>query len=142
MPRKALVCLSALGMAATTSCLAADPVIHFTPPACPPIDRPHRAPRRISALPAPVHNASIRRSRPREILSGSGGDSYGPAEPIAVIDPRVSVAWGMAPGLGQLGAYGTGYFAVHGCWTYQPAYDRNGDYLGQPLVNICVDLPP
>jgi hypothetical protein len=142
MPRKALLYLSALGMAATTSCLAADPVIHFTPPVCPPVDHPHRPAHRLSAMPAPVHNASIRPSRPREIQSGSGGDFYERAEPIAVIDPRVSVAWGLAPGLGQLGAYGTGYFAVHGCWTYQPAYDRNGDYLGQHLVNICVELPP
>jgi hypothetical protein len=142
MPRKALVCLSALGMAVATSCLAADPVIHFTPPACPPVDRPHRAPHRVSALPAPVRNLSPRPAPPQETRGGSGVDFHQRPEPIAVIDPRVSLAWGLAPGQGQLGAYGSGYFAVHGCWTYQPAYDRNGDYLGQHLVNICIDLPP
>jgi hypothetical protein len=49
------------------------------------------------------------------------------------------VAWGLVPGLGQLGAAGYGYYAVRHCWAYQPVYGPYGDFAGQAPVNVCVD---
>jgi hypothetical protein len=53
----------------------------------------------------------------------------------------VGVAWGLAPGAGQLGAAGLGYYGVTNCWSYQLVYDRFGNYLGEQPANICLDLP-
>jgi hypothetical protein len=51
------------------------------------------------------------------------------------------VAWGLAPGVGQLGAAGFGYLAVANCWSYQPVFDRFGNYLGDEQLYICVPPP-
>jgi hypothetical protein len=50
------------------------------------------------------------------------------------------VAWGLAPGAGQLGAAGLGYYAVGNCWSYELVYDRFGNYLGEQPANICLEL--
>jgi hypothetical protein len=59
--------------------------------------------------------------------------------------PRVGagggVAWGLTPGVGQLGAAGFGYYAVDNCWGYEPVFDRFGNYFGRQPVYICVTPP-
>jgi hypothetical protein len=54
-------------------------------------------------------------------------------------DERVGVAYGLVPGLGQLGAAGYGYYGPARCWTYEPAYDADGNYFGRQPVDICVN---
>jgi len=51
------------------------------------------------------------------------------------------LTWGLAPGVGQLGAAGFGYYHAENCWSYQLVYDRFGDYLGEQPANICLELP-
>ncbi len=51
------------------------------------------------------------------------------------------VAWGLAPGIGQLGASGFGYYAVANCWRDEPVFDRFGAYLHDEPMNICVPPP-
>ncbi len=58
--------------------------------------------------------------------------------PGAVWGPG-GVAWGLVPGVGQLGAAGFGYYAVRGCWTYQPVYDQYGNFFGEQPVDVCVN---
>lgn len=52
---------------------------------------------------------------------------------------HLSVAYGLVPGLGQLGAAAEGYYGARHCWTYEPAYDVEGDYLGPRPVNQCLN---
>jgi hypothetical protein len=54
-------------------------------------------------------------------------------------DERLGVAYGLVPGLGQLGAAAFGYYGVAHCWTHQPAYDADGDYFGVRPVDVCVN---
>jgi hypothetical protein len=54
-------------------------------------------------------------------------------------DERVGVAYGLVPGLGQLGAAGYGYYGPARCWIYGPAYDADGYYFGRQPVDICVN---
>jgi hypothetical protein len=54
-------------------------------------------------------------------------------------DERVGVAYGLVPGLGQLGAAGYGYYGLARCWINGPAYDADGYYFGRQLVDICVN---
>ena len=54
-------------------------------------------------------------------------------------DGRLGVAFGLVPGLGQLGAAAFGYYGVAHCWTHQPAYDADGDYFGVQPVDVCVN---
>jgi hypothetical protein len=51
------------------------------------------------------------------------------------------VTWGLAPGIGQLGAAGFGYFAVANCWREEPVFDRFGAYLHTEPIYICVPPP-
>jgi hypothetical protein len=51
------------------------------------------------------------------------------------------VAWGLAPGIGQLGAAGFGYYAVANCWRDEPVFDRFGAYLHNEPIYICVPPP-
>ena len=51
------------------------------------------------------------------------------------------LAWGLAPGVGQLGAAGLGYYHTDNCRSHQPAYDEFGDYVGERPANICIELP-
>jgi hypothetical protein len=48
----------------------------------------------------------------------------------------------LAPGAGQLGAAGLGYYRTDNCWSYQVVFDRFGNYVGEQPANICLDLPP
>jgi hypothetical protein len=54
-------------------------------------------------------------------------------------EERLGVAYGLVPGLGQLGAAALGYYGVAHCWTHQPAYDADGDYFGVRPVDVCVN---
>ena len=49
------------------------------------------------------------------------------------------VAWGLVPGVGQLGAAGFGYYGARHCWIYQPVYDPYGNYFGEQPVDLCVN---
>jgi hypothetical protein len=51
------------------------------------------------------------------------------------------LAWGLAPGVGQLGAAGFGYYHTDDCWAYQPTFDGFDNYLGERRVNICLASP-
>jgi hypothetical protein len=51
------------------------------------------------------------------------------------------VAWGLAPGIGQLGASGFGYYVVANCWRDEPVFDRFGVYLHDEPIYICVPPP-
>jgi hypothetical protein len=57
--------------------------------------------------------------------------------PSARVD---GVAWGMKPGIGQLGAAGLGYYHTDNCWRFEPTYDGFDNYLGERRVNICLAL--
>lgn len=98
MPGKRLLFLSALGVAACASALAADLPIRSTPPS-------HRPPLRRGYSSRPVY---------------------------------VGVAFGLVPGLGQLGAAAPGYYGAANCWRPEPAYDVDGNYYGRRLVNLCL----
>jgi len=80
---------------------------------------------------------------PRDLplaMDGGAGGHPGPR----LRAPRMGgggVAWGLAPGVGQLGAAGFGYLAVANCWSYQPVFDRFGNYLGDEQLYICVPPP-
>ena len=51
------------------------------------------------------------------------------------------IAWGVAPGIGQLGAAGLGYYAVANCWRDEPVFDRFGAYLHNEPIYICQPPP-
>jgi hypothetical protein len=120
MFRIRLVCLSALYAAACAPSFAADMPMRSAPAACaPPIESRH---------------VSNRRAVWRHNYSASGGQGWSGV--------GGGVAFGLAPGVGQLGAAGTGYYAINGCWAYEPAYDRFGNYFGVQPVNICIEMPP
>jgi hypothetical protein len=50
------------------------------------------------------------------------------------------LAWGLAPGVGHLGAAGFCYYHAENCWSYRLVYDRFGNYLGEQPANICIEL--
>lgn len=54
--------------------------------------------------------------------------------------PEGGVAWGLKPGLGQLGAAGFGYYRTENCWTREPTFDAFDNYLGNRRTNICVEM--
>ena len=54
--------------------------------------------------------------------------------------PAGGVAWGLKPGLGQLGAAGYGYYRTDDCWTKEPTFDAFDNYVGIRRKNICVEL--
>jgi hypothetical protein len=54
--------------------------------------------------------------------------------------PAGGVAWGLKPGLGQLGAAGFGYYRTENCWTREPTFDAFDNYLGNRRTNICVEM--
>jgi hypothetical protein len=118
MLRNGLACLSALSIAACTPASAADPP---APAACPPAV--HIVPR--AAVFHRPHSASHSIAVVARENVGLGRD--------------VGVAWGLAPGAGQLGAAGLGYYAGN-CWSFQIVYDRFGNYVGEQPTNICVEL--
>jgi hypothetical protein len=127
MFRKGLVCLSALYATACAPCLAADAPMRTAPPACAPsVDGGHSSGRRGAGWRRDYSWAAGRSASGAHVWSGAGA----------------GVAFGLTPGVGQLGASGFGYYGVNGCWSYQPVYDRFGNYFGQQPVNICLDPPP
>jgi hypothetical protein len=73
------------------------------------------------------------RSAPAVWGAGSGGQRLSGGSS--------GLAWGLAPGVGQLGAAGFGYYRAESCWSYQLVYDRFGNYLGEQPANICLQLP-
>jgi hypothetical protein len=50
----------------------------------------------------------------------------------------IGVAYGLVPGLGQLGAAAPGYYGAIHCRTYEPAYDIDGNYFGRRPVDLCL----
>jgi hypothetical protein len=61
--------------------------------------------------------------------------------PVAAVrPPSGGLAWGLTPGVGQLGATGLGYYHTEDCWSRQPQYDAFDNYLGEQPTNICVEL--
>ena len=130
MLRKRLVCLPALCVLACAPSFAADVPMRTAPPAC--------APAIESGRSGAMRGAAWRHRYNR--YSWSAGRSAGGAHVLG--GAGVGVAYGLTPGVGQLGASGFGYYGVNGCWSYQPVYDRFGNYFGQQPVNICLELPP
>jgi hypothetical protein len=63
--------------------------------------------------------------------AGSGGQHPGGG----------GLAWGLAPGVGQLGAAGFGYYRAESCWSYELVYDRFGNYVGEQPANVCLPVP-
>ena len=64
-----------------------------------------------------------------------------PKHPVpAPQQPVGGVAWGLKPGLGQLGAAGYGYYRTDNCWTTEPTFDAFDNYVGIRRKNICVEL--
>jgi hypothetical protein len=124
MFRVRLVCFSAFFAAACAPTFAADPSMRVAPPACSP--------------PAESWHSSIGGRR----AAAHWRHSYGWSESHSLSGGGVGVAFGLTPGVGQLGAAGFGYYAVNGCWSNRPAYDRFGNYIGVRPVNICIELPP
>jgi hypothetical protein len=120
MLRSSLACLLALNIVACAPASAADAP---APIACPP------------AVPVVKHTAVVH--RPRRLPNAIPRVAH---ENVG-IGHDVGVAWGLAPGAGQLGAAGLGYYAGN-CWSYQIVYDRFGNYVGEQPANICVDLYP
>jgi len=51
----------------------------------------------------------------------------------------LGIAYGLVPGLGQLGAAAYGYYGAVNCWSRAPAYDNSGEYIGELPVNICLN---
>lgn len=125
MLRVSLVCFSALFVAACAPAFAADPPLRAAAHACSP--------------PAGgVHSSGIGSRR----AAANWRRSYGWSEGHSLSGGGAGVAFGLTPGVGQLGAAGFGYYAVNGCWSYRPTYDRFGNYVGVRPVNICIELPP
>lgn len=48
------------------------------------------------------------------------------------------LAWGLTPGIGQVGSAGLGYYSVDHCFVEPPAVLLDPDYRGPRFVNICV----
>jgi hypothetical protein len=108
------------------------------------------APARAADLPIGPPPAALAAAPPA--IAGAAPPAVGGPPPLPGAPPPESerfrpgavwghagVAWGLVPGLGQLGAAGYGYYGVRHCWAYQPVFDRNGDYGGEQPVNVCVN---
>ena len=63
----------------------------------------------------------------------------GPLAPRLLAQRLVGPAVVAGVGVGALATYPYwgDYGYDNGCWTYEPAYDAFGNYLGQQYVNIC-----
>ena len=141
---KAFCSILALGLVAS-SALAADAPTAPAPPAvcgapCPP--PPPLQPPSQPLVPPPPTPLVLKKARPPRPAPVLSAEAMRRLRAHRHDDGGFGVAWGLVPGLGQLGAAGFGYFAVDHCWTYQPVYDINGYYFGQRRVNVCVDLGP
>jgi hypothetical protein len=121
MLRKGLTCIAALYIAACAPSTAADLPMKSTPPECPLL---------FTEVMPSLHTTLAATQVTHRFRSPLRGEGAG-----------VGVAWGLAPGAGQLGAAGLGYCGVTNCWSYQLVYDRFGNYLGEQPANICLDLP-
>lgn len=140
MLRKRSVCLSALYIAACAPAFAADPVPQSTAAAaCPP---PQSAP--AACPPAASRHVSHRRGISLHRRYVWRSEHHWSGAHVSHV-PSVAgggLAWGLAPGMGQLGAAGFGYYHVDNCWSYQMVYDRYGNYVGEQPANICLQATP
>ena len=126
-----------LGVASLASSYAAD-----LPPRasalCPPGKNGHPARTRVSvraeppsSLPAPI---SLRAPLLRE--------SHGSSDTSLHASGASGVSWGPTPGIGQLGTVADSYIAVSHCLVPQPIFDDFGVFVGQHLVDICLEMHP
>ncbi|WP_158815635.1 hypothetical protein [Methylocapsa sp. S129] len=140
MLRKGLICLSASYIAACASAVAADaPLSPAAAVACPPAivrhaSGAHRLVWRHKYVWRSEHSAAAR----RDVIDHSGGDHRDAAVLRAM---GGGLAWGLAPGAGQLGAAGLGYYHAESCLSYESVYDRWGNYVREQPTNICITPP-